>query len=199
MVKADQVKNTQKPTISLAARAGVAHLVLMMDAADPTQAIEDVSRLPPRSVVVFRAYSDPDREIKARLLLSYAHAQSHLFLVAGDIALARKLGADGVHLPEYMLSHTRPNLFGFSFVSAACHNAIALRRAASLGVDLAIVSPVFATNSHPTQRPLGVHRFARMVHGARLPVAALGGINVRTVGQLSGLGIEAVAGMSGIV
>jgi len=104
-----------------------------------------------------------------------------------------------VHLTEYMLSGIRPNFFGFSFVSAACHNLAALQRAAKFGVDLALVSPVFQTDSHPGQSGLGVHRFARLVSGAPILVAALGGVNTKTAGRLRGLGINAVAGMSAIV
>ncbi|WP_262693413.1 thiamine phosphate synthase [Kordiimonas aquimaris] len=199
MVKADQVKSAQKCVLGVAARVGVRQLVFMTDAKNIAQTVRSLELLPCGSVVIFRAYNNPDRKDCARFVLQHAHACGHLFLIARDVRLARILRADGVHLPEYMLRGTRPNFFGFNFVTAACHNLAALQRAARFSVDLALVSPAFQTQSHTDQQGLGVHRFARLVKNAPLPVAALGGVNVKTAGKLRGLGLMAVAGISGII
>jgi 8-oxo-dGTP diphosphatase len=61
-------------------------------------------------------------------------------------------------------------------VGASCHDAGDLARAAALEVDFAVLGPVRATPTHPDATPLGLPRFAALVHGTRLPVYALGGM-----------------------
>ncbi len=183
----------------LRAQAGVERLILMTDQhrlPDPEQAI---GKLPAGSIVILRDYDHPDRAALAKSLRKVSRQSGCWFLVAGDVTLARQVKADGVHLPEHMLSRKPLNLKGFFLVSAACHNRLALWRAHQLGIDLAIVSPVFPTDSHPGAASLGMHRFARLIPGNSVAVAALGGVSLKTAGHLRALKLAAVAGISGIV
>ncbi len=154
--------------------------------------------LPEGSVVIVRDYDHADRMALSRGLRRVTKERRQLLLIAGDAALARAVGADGVHLPEHQLKRP-PVLTGFSFVTAACHSRAAMRRAAEVGADLALVSPVLETRSHVGASALGVHRFARLVEGAPLPVAALGGVNAVTAKKLRPLGIAAFAAIDGFL
>ena len=198
MVKSS-LKNTKSSHARrLRAAAGVERLILMTDAArlpDPEAAI---AALPADSIVIFRDYDHPDRAALAERLLQVSRSAGCWFLVAGDVRLARRLGADGVHLPEYRLSRTPAGLSGFRLVTAACHSTAALRRAHRAGAHLAMVSPVFPTESHPGARTLGIHGLARLKARSQLPVAALGGITIKNARQLRSLRLAAVAGISGI-
>lgn len=185
--------------IKLRALAGVERLVLMTDRhrlPDPEAAIE---QLPAGSIIILRDYEAPNRLALAKAMRLLCRKAGCWFLVAGDVALARTVKADGLHLPEHMLFNRPLNLNGFSLVSAACHTQRALRCADALGVDLAIVSPVFPTESHPGTPALGVHRFARLLSHQNMAVAALGGVSVCTAGKLRALKLAAIAGISGIV
>ena len=184
--------------LNLRAKAGVDRLVLMTDRKrlpDPDRAI---AKLPAGSIVILRDYDHPNRMELAKRLRGICRNAGCWFLVAGDVRLARTVGADGVHMPEYMLWNSPLNLNGFSLVSAACHNKQALWRAKTIGVDLAIVSPVFLTDSHPGASALGIHRFARLVGGNKMAVAALGGVSKRTASRLRGIKLAAIAGISRI-
>lgn len=185
--------------IKLRAQSGVERLALMTDQHRLPAPEQAIARLPAGSIVILRDYGHPDRSAIARALRPMCRKAGCWFLVAGDAALARTVKADGVHLPEYMLRQRPLNLRGFALITAACHNRQALGRAARLGVDLAIVSPVFPTDSHPGAPVLGVHRLARLRHGQTMAVAALGGISTATAGRLRALNLSAVAGISGIV
>lgn len=182
----------------LKAMAGVERLILMTDAGrlpDPETAI---AALPADSIVIFRDYDHPDRTGLAVQLLKASRLAGCWFLVAGDASLAKRLGADGVHLPEHGLTKRPTTLSGFSLVTAACHSAVALRRARRAGAHMAIVSPVFPTESHPGAKTLGVHGLSRLMAQAELPVAALGGITMKNARKLRLLKLAAVAGISGI-
>lgn len=188
-------------------RSRAAHLpplILLTDRrrlADPAAA---AARLPPGSAVILRDYDDPDRAALARRLRRITRARRVLLLVAGDFRLAAAVDADGVHLPEGMARH---GLLGplldwrrraGKLLTVAAHSRGALARAAAIGADAALLSPVFATASHPGNDVLGPLKFRRLAAGASLPVVALGGIDTGTVRCLLGSGAAGVAGIGGL-
>lgn len=115
------------------------------------------------------------REAFARAATRLAHAHGARVLVNGDLALARHVGADGVHLPcaQLMQLGERPEL---PLVAASCHNAPELARAAALDLDFAVLGPVRETASHPGVAGLGWARCAQLLENVSLPVFALGGL-----------------------
>jgi thiamine-phosphate pyrophosphorylase len=85
-------------------------------------------------------------------------------------------------------------------ITVAVHSRQALRQAAMCGADAALLSPVFATASHPDERPLGLEGFNLLAAQAGLPVYALGGINANNAARLlSGraVGIAAITAFAG--
>ena len=116
-------------------------------------------------------------------------------LAGADPILARAIGAGGVHLPErssHLAAATRLGRPGW-IVTAAAHDARAIRRAFAAGADAVLVSPVFESRSPSAGRPLGPTRFAALVRAARGPVYALGGINAATARRLLGSGAVGIA------
>ena len=97
-------------------------------------------------------------------------------LVNDDIALARDIGADGLHLTSetLMQTHTRPDI---DRVAASCHNAEELAQAARLGLDFVLLGPVLPTRTHPDHPGLGWEQFAQLTERMPLPVFALGGMS----------------------
>ncbi|MCS5604321.1 MAG: thiamine phosphate synthase, partial [Alphaproteobacteria bacterium] len=84
-------------------------------------------------------------------------------------------------------------------VTAAAHSLAALNQAARIGADAALLSPVFATQSHPAVPFLGAMRFAAMARKAALPVYALGGVSSKNIGQLApsrAVGVAAISGLA---
>ncbi len=117
-------------------------------------------------------------------------------LVNAAPELARRVGADGVHLNSrrLMALERRP---GGLLVAASCHTAGELARASALGLDFAVLSPVLPTPSHPGAEPLGWERFSQMLVLVPLPVYALGGMNEGLIGEARARGAQGVAGISG--
>lgn len=185
--------------LRLRAQAGVERLILMTDEVRLPEPHLAIKQLPAGSIVIFRDYDHPEREALARSLRFVAQQSGCWFLVAADVALARRTGADGVHLPEYLLYQCPINRHGFTLVTAACHSRGAIWRARQMRIDLALVSPVFDTGSHPGARSLGVHRLSRLIDGSGQSVAALGGVSKNTAASLRDLSLAGVAGISGIV
>lgn len=178
-----------------AARGRLPPLILVTDRARLSDPVAALDRLRPGDAVLLRDYDAPGRTALAAILARQCRARRLRFLVAGDAQLARAVGADGIHLPEAMLARApaiRGTHPGF-LITAAAHDAGALVAAARAGADAALLSPVFATASHPGAPFLGVVRFAALVRGAKLPVYALGGIAGATAARLSGTGAVGLA------
>jgi thiamine-phosphate pyrophosphorylase len=178
-------------------------LILMTDAVRLPDPGPVVRRLPRGSAVILRDYAAPDRKGWAARLATLCRARRLLLFVAGDWRLALAIGAAGLHLPEGLARHGRRTWRRAwrrgLLITQAAHTPAALARASRLGVAAAIVSPVFATRSHPDAPPLGPLRFARLVRGAAIPVYALGGIDATTARRLAGSGAIGVAAISGFV
>ncbi len=98
-------------------------------------------------------------------------------LISQDIALARDLGAQGVHLPSQNLLLLKTKPAGL-IVAASCHNEVELAHAEMLGLDLAVLSPVKSTQSHPEVDALGWQKFNELAQKTTLPVYALGGMTL---------------------
>ena len=63
--------------------------------------------------------------------------------------------------------------------------------------DAALLSPIFATGSHPGAASLTAPRARLIARNVLLPVLALGGINARNAALLSGFsGIAAIGALS---
>lgn len=103
-------------------------------------------------------------------------------------------GADGVHLTGHRLMHLshRP-LAANKWVAASCHNAEQLIRAASIGVDFAVLGPVFNTPTHPQALPLGWERFQTLIAQTPFPVYALGGVGPEHLKEAWNRGAQGIA------
>jgi 8-oxo-dGTP diphosphatase len=102
-----------------------------------------------------------------------AHAAGARVLVNGDAAIARRAGADGVHLASARLPEPRPAV---ELVGASCHDAAELARAQALGADFAVLGPVAPTPSHPGAAGIGWNGLGALLKDCALPVYALGGM-----------------------
>jgi thiamine-phosphate pyrophosphorylase len=69
-------------------------------------------------------------------------------------------------------------------MTAACHSLHALRQAERAGADLALLSPVFPTASHPGGHVLGPFRASAIARASGMPVLAMGGIDAATTCRL---------------
>ena len=129
-----------------------------------------LARLPRGGGVVFRHYGLPAGERRALLarVRAAARARRLLLVIAGGGGRA----SDARHIGRAVNGRCYAGL-----TTAAAHERAELVAAHRRGAALAFVSPVYATRSHPGAAPLGTLRFRLLVRGAKLPVAALGGMN----------------------
>lgn len=163
--------------------------------ADPNVILKNLA---PGTGVIFRHYNVPDRAGLAQKIAGVCRQKKLPLLIAGDIALAKEVGADGVHFPRWAFSGDQvlPELDPNWIVIASAHNIPAIRRAEKFGADALLLAPVFPTKSHPDQGTLGISGFTRLAAATSLPVYALGGISHENLKELPAL--KNLAGYAGI-
>lgn len=157
-------------------------------------------RLPRGAGVIYRAFGASDAMTTAQSLAAIARRRGLILLIGADEALARAVGADGMHLPERLVGRARAlrRRHPCWLITGAAHSSVALRRADRAGLDAALVSVVFASRSASAGEPMGPVRLAGMVRRATTPVIALGGVNNKTAPRLLATGAVGLAAVEGL-
>lgn len=159
-----------------------------------------MERLPRGAGVVFRGFARPDLDELAADLRALARRRGLVFIVGADARLARKVRADGLHLPErWVPARIDRGCWPKGFiVTAAAHGPLAVRRAQRAGADGVIVSAIFPSASPSAGPPVGVTRLTAWARSTSCAVYALGGVNARTAHRLVGTGIDGLAAIDGL-
>lgn len=155
------------------------------------------ARLPASTAIVYRAFGTPDAEAVARRLKAIARARGLKLLIGQDAALARRVGADGVHLPE-RLAHRAGALRRADPRWIVTSAARSLRAARCSQAHAVVISAIFPSNSPSAGAPLGPIRLATLVRAANRPAYGLGGVNDKTARRLLDAGLVGLAAVEGL-
>lgn len=153
------------------------------------------SRLPPGAAVVYRHFGASDRLFVARRLQRLCRRGGLTLVIGADVALARAVGAAGVHLPERMSAGAAPLKREHPdwIVTIAAHSAHAARSA--VGADAIMLSAIYPSQSPSAGLPMGLRAGGRIARSVAAPIIALGGVTVARARELACAGF---AGMAGI-
>jgi thiamine-phosphate pyrophosphorylase len=169
---------------------------LISDARNDAGLEKALAALPRGSGLIYRHYhlEGPKRLARFRALrrVAKAKAKGHMVVLADSALTAQRWGADGIYGAPRALWPRRAGLLHL----ATAHDLAELGLAARLGADAALLSPVFATASHPGGGTLGAVRFRLLARQARLPVIALGGMNGKRARALGWPRWAAIDGLS---
>jgi thiamine-phosphate pyrophosphorylase len=171
---------------------------------DPRYAIEDVittieassAALSPYDLLVqLRDRANHPNEAAARTLRDATRRCRTSFIINGDVALARAVAADGVHL-----GGSRPNvataraLLGTdAWISIAAHTDDDVAYALAETANAVLVSPIFETPGKGAARGVEAITSARAIARDRLLVYALGGVDARRAAACAAAGADGVA------
>jgi thiamine-phosphate pyrophosphorylase len=166
-------------------------LWLVSDARNDAVLEAALARMPRGSGLVFRHYHLSPAERRARFenLRRIARRRGHLVFLSSDVRTARAWRADGAYGPAKQLTRgpALPRLV----------TAHSLRELRTSRADVLILSPVFATRSHPAAKPLGPVRFRLLARQVQAPVVALGGMSARRAAALKPAAWAAIDGLAG--
>jgi len=169
-------------------------LWLLSDLRNDAQLADALSRLPRGSGFVYRHYhlSDSDRWARFQELRRLARARGHCIILADSALTAREWGADGIYGAPRSLYPRRCGLIRI----ATAHGMAEIAQANRFGADAVMLSPAFATRSHPGAPCLGPARFRLLASHVHMPVIALGGMDFHSARRLDWPRWAAIDGLS---
>lgn len=136
-------------------------------------------------------------DLAQRLARLLAPAGGTLLVAGPDVALARAVGASGIHLSA---TDPCPDDTSDLVVGRSCHDRDEVQAAAAEGADYATISPVAATSSKPGYGPaLGLAGLAKLTSATELPLVALGGVTEASAGDCLAAGAVGVAVMGAVM
>lgn len=172
-------------------------LILVTDTRRHPDPLSAMRRLPRGSAVLLRDYDHAQRAALAAALADECRALGIALWVGADLALARDVGAHGLHLRERDAGLLRRGDW-HGVLTTSVHSLAALKRARALEADAAFVAPVFATSTHPDAQPIGVERLRELASAAGVAAYALGGINVSNASRLLDAGVAGIAAVDAL-
>jgi len=141
---------------------------------------------------------DPDaalRAAQARALARVLAARGGLYIVNDDAALAREVGADGVHIGagDGSVAAARDALGPERLIGVSCYDDLERARAAvAAGADYVAFGSMFASPTKP-HAPRADPALLARAQAFGVPVVAIGGITAANADVLFAAGADAVA------
>ncbi len=112
------------------------------------------------------------------------------------LEMTRVTGAGGLHLPATWTADQVGRARATGIVSVACHSVGEVAVARVARADLALLSPIFPTETHPDATPLGLEALtAGCREAGAMPVFALGGVDEATMAACLAAGAAGLAGI----
>ncbi|MDX1812418.1 MAG: Nudix family hydrolase, partial [Gammaproteobacteria bacterium] len=150
------------------------------------------------SLAQLRAKNLPAKQFEelAQAALAIAQRQKVRLYINCDLTTAQKLDLQYAHLssPNLAKLSSRPENLHFA---ASCHTRQELELAHQYGADFAVLSCVNKTKSHPNVTPLGWNNFQQLSLHAKIPIFALGGLQISDLYAAKYHGAQGIAGITG--
>lgn len=123
------------------------------------------------------------------------------FIVNDDVSLALAVKADGVHLGQEDLPilEARKILGDQSLIGISTHSVQEALAAETSGADYIGLGPIYPTMTKQTRPPLGCGVIHEVIEKVRIPIFAIGGINLTNLKEVLEAGTTGVAVISAIL
>ena len=124
-----------------------------------------------------------------------------LFIINDRLDIAQAVGADGVHLgqSDMPIEKARKILKDKFLIGATARNIEEAKRAELLGADYIGSGAIFGTSTKDNAKKLEMEELKKIVASVKIPVFAIGGININNVGILKNIGLQGICSVSGIL
>lgn len=142
-----------------------------------------------------------ERMDMAKQLLELCH-KSGVKLIINDFAeLAKEVDADGVHLgqDDMSVSQARQLLGRDKMIGVSTHNVDQALKAEAHGADYIAFGSIFPTDSKEDPEVVGLDALRKVRRAIRVPLVAIGGIDINGADQAIEAGADAVAVISAVM
>ena len=137
---------------------------------------------------------------EAMALAKLCHRYGVPLLINDNVEIARRSGADGVHVgQEDMAAEEVRGILGSDMIVGVTAKTVEQAlRAQDAGADYLGSGAVFGSSTKLNAKPMTRETLSAITHAVSIPVVAIGGIHSGNILELAGTGIAGVAVVSGI-
>lgn len=137
---------------------------------------------------------------EAMALAKLCHRYGVPLLINDNVEIARRSGADGVHVgQEDMAAEEVRGILGSDMIVGVTAKTVEQAlRAQDAGADYLGSGAVFGSSTKLNAKPMTRETLSAITRAVRIPVVAIGGIHSGNILELAGTGIAGVAVVSGI-
>ena len=138
--------------------------------------------------------------VEAKEMLPLCHRYQVPLIVNDDVALAKEVGADGVHIGQgdMPISEARRILGDDAIIGVTAKTIEQARAAEAAGATYLGSGAVFGTSTKADASPMLLDLFQEICTSVSIPVVAIGGINFGNLSSLKGRKMAGIAVVSGI-
>lgn len=134
-------------------------------------------------------------ESEALKIRAILEGSDTLFIVNDHPLVARRVGADGVHVgqDDAPVAAAREIAGGDRIVGVSTHTIGQAKAAAAQGADYLGYGPLFATPTKPEYRPVGVEQISRLMDDIDIPFFVIGDVNHQNINRVVSAGAGRIA------
>lgn len=168
----------------------------ILDDADQALLLSNLQKILGKGIKLIQARlkNMPSAAVEAFIEQAYPLCRQHQAVLLMNSAVdARPVWVDGIHLTSRDLMALTERPENCRWLAASCHNLEQLQQAQDIGADFAVLAPVLPTQTHPGAATLGWQQFSELVAQVNLPVYALGGMTVASLGRVRHSGGQGIA------
>jgi thiamine-phosphate pyrophosphorylase len=153
-------------------------------------------------VVQYRRKAASTAELFAEAVVLRKLCHRTLFLVNDRVDIALAVQADGVHLgqEDLPLTAARKLLGREKIIGLTVHSLDEARQAEAAGADYLGISPIFTTQTKADAgRPAGIQLIRQIKRAVKIPLVAIGGINLANAPEVVQAGADGLCAISAVV
>ena len=124
-----------------------------------------------------------------------------LFIINDRLDIAQAVEADGVHLgqTDMPIEKARKILKNKFLIGVTARNVKEAKKAELSGADYIGSGAIFGTSTKDNAKKLEMEDLKKIVNSVKIPVFAIGGINISNVCMLKNIGLQGICAVSGIL
>ena len=152
-------------------------------------------------ILQYRDKQPVDANYLAGALKELCHAHNIPLIINDDIALAKQIGADGVHIgkEDGLLSHAREQLGQQAIIGVSCYDSVDLaKQAQQHSADYVAFGRFFPSSSKPLAAAAHLSSLQLAKTCINIPIVAIGGILPGNGAELLDAGADLLAVIGGI-
>ncbi|MDR3222505.1 MAG: thiamine phosphate synthase [Methanobrevibacter sp.] len=135
----------------------------------------------------------------AKKVIAISNRYNVEIAIHNNIGIGKSLNIESIHLPFKKFIENKDNLDGFKSIGVSIHSLEEAKSVEENNGDYILVGHIFKTQSKKNLPPRGLKFLKEIKTQVKIPIYAIGGINLKTINSVLKTGVDGVAIMSDLM